>query len=60
MKIFRFLADILSESEFDSLSYYHVSRFITCILNMCNGVATVNISNVNESRLNTSTIEEDP
>ena len=27
-KIFRFLADILSHTEFESLSYYHVSRFI--------------------------------
>ena len=38
MKIFRFLADILSQEEFALLSYYHVSRFITYMLNMSNGV----------------------
>ena len=34
MKIFRFLADMLTESEFDSLSYYHVNRFISSILKL--------------------------
>ena len=32
MKIFRFLADTLSEQEFDTLSYYHVSTFIKAML----------------------------
>ena len=32
MKIFRFLADILSLTEFDSLSYYHVRRFVETIV----------------------------
>ena len=32
MKIFRFLADILSRTEFDALSYHHVSKFISIIL----------------------------
>ena len=32
MKIFRFLADILTPVQFDCLSYYHVSRFIGYIL----------------------------
>jgi len=32
MKIFRFLADILSINEFDSLSYYHVASFIQRVL----------------------------
>ena len=31
-KIFRFLADILSQEEFENLSYYHVSRFIGKLL----------------------------
>ena len=34
MKVFRFLADILTDSEFESLSYYHVSRFIGNILHL--------------------------
>ena len=34
MKIFRFLADMLSIDEFESLSYYHVSRFIGNILKL--------------------------
>jgi len=34
MKIFRFLADMLTAEEFDSLSYYHVSRFIGNILKL--------------------------
>ena len=34
MKIFRFLADILTEKEFTSLSYYHISRFIGKILKL--------------------------
>ena len=34
MKIFRFLADMLSFDEFESLSYYHVSRFIGNILKL--------------------------
>ena len=33
-KIFRFLADVLSPREFASLSYYHVSRFISNILKL--------------------------
>ena len=34
MKIFRFLSDMLSPEEFESLSYYHVSRFISNLLRM--------------------------
>ena len=34
MKVFRFLADMLTDSEFESLSYYHVSRFISSILRL--------------------------
>lgn len=34
MKIFRFLADFLSAQEFESLSYYHVSRFITYLIKL--------------------------
>ena len=34
MKIFRFLADLLTSDEFESLSYYHVSAFINQILSM--------------------------
>ena len=34
MKIFRFLADMLSTDEFESLSYYHVSAFINKILSV--------------------------
>lgn len=34
MKIFRFLADILTPEQFDCLSYYHVSRFIGYILKL--------------------------
>lgn len=34
MKIFRFLADMLTQKEFESLSYFHVSRFIGNILKM--------------------------
>ena len=33
-KIFKFLADMLSPSEFEMLSYHHVSRFISTILKM--------------------------
>lgn len=32
MKIFRFLADILTPDEYENLNYYHVSRFIDNIL----------------------------
>lgn len=32
MRIFRFLANSLTEQEFDSLSYYHVSTFIKAML----------------------------
>ena len=32
LKIFRFLADILSPNEFNILSYYHISRFISKVL----------------------------
>ena len=39
MKIFRFLADVLSQHEFDSLSYYHVSRFISTMIQI-NGTTT--------------------
>ena len=34
MKIFRFLADMLSPDEFESLSYYHVTAFINKILSV--------------------------
>ena len=34
MKIFRFLADILTPDEFKNLKYYHVSRFIENILHL--------------------------
>ena len=34
MKIFRFLADLLTSQEFNELSYYHVSRFIGTILKL--------------------------
>jgi hypothetical protein len=34
MKIFRFLADMLTADEFQQLSYYHVSRFIGNILSL--------------------------
>ena len=34
MKIFRFLADLLTSDEFESLSYYHVSAFISKILQL--------------------------
>ena len=34
MKIFRFLADMLTSEEFESLSYYHVSRFIGNLLKL--------------------------
>lgn len=33
-KIFRFLADMLTPQEFDQLSYYHVSRFISNTLKL--------------------------
>jgi len=32
MKIFRFLSDVLSKSEFHSLSYYHVASFVQRVL----------------------------
>ena len=32
LKIFRFLADVLSPSEFKILSYYHINRFICTVL----------------------------
>lgn len=34
MKIFRFLADVLTPDEFQNLNYYHVSRFIDNILHL--------------------------
>ena len=34
MKIFRFLADMLTEQEFFDLNYYPVSRFISNILRL--------------------------
>lgn len=34
MKIFRFLADMLTTEEFNELSYFHVSRFISNILRL--------------------------
>ena len=34
MKIFRFLADVLTHEEFELLSYFHVSRFISNILQL--------------------------
>lgn len=34
MKVFRFLADVLSQAEFESLSYYHVNRFIQTIIDL--------------------------
>ena len=41
MKIFRFLADMLTENEFQQLSYYHVSRFIGNILRIAFEEGTV-------------------
>ena len=34
MKIFRFLADVLTPEEFELISYFHVSRFISNILQL--------------------------
>lgn len=34
MKVFRFLADILTRDEFDAINYYHVSRFIGNMLHL--------------------------
>ena len=34
MKVFRFLADILTRDEFEAINYYHVSRFIGNILHL--------------------------
>ena len=34
MKIFRFLADVLTHEEFELISYFHVSRFISNILQL--------------------------
>mmetsp|Transcript_180 Transcript_180/g.324 ORF Transcript_180/g.324 Transcript_180/m.324 type:complete len:83 (+) Transcript_180:1615-1863(+) len=34
MKVFRFLADILTADEFQELMYYHVSRFISNMLHL--------------------------
>ena len=35
-RIFRFLADILSQEEFDKLSYYHITRLINKIYEVSN------------------------
>jgi hypothetical protein len=35
-RIFRFLADILTQEQFDKLSYYHVTRLITKIHDISN------------------------
>ena len=34
MRIFRFLADVLTQEEFELISYFHVSRFISNILQL--------------------------
>ncbi len=42
MKIFRFLADMLTADEFQQLSYFHVSRFIGNILSLAAEDNTLN------------------
>ena len=37
LKIFRFLSDVLSPSEFKVLSYYHINRFICTVLGVYSG-----------------------
>ena len=34
MRVFRFLADVLTRDEFDKIDYYHVSRFIGNLLHL--------------------------